>query len=56
MKRNFMITKLAVFMVALVLTLAVTAVALAKGADEWKRRKAFTFGNRAPNTVTVFSL
>ena len=37
MKRNFMITKLAVFMVALVLTLAVTAVALAKGADEWKK-------------------
>ena len=37
MKRNFKITKLVVFMVTLVLTLAVTAVALAKGADEWKK-------------------
>ena len=37
MKHNFRITKLAVFMVTLVLTLAVTAAALAKGADEWKK-------------------
>ena len=37
MKRNFKITKLVVFMVTLVLTLAVTAVALAKAADEWKK-------------------
>jgi len=37
MKHNFKITKLAVFMAALVLTLAVTAVALAKGADAWKK-------------------
>ena len=37
MKRYFAINKLAVFMVTLVLTLAVTAVALAKGADEWKK-------------------
>ena len=37
MKRNCKITRLVVFMVTLVLTLAVTAVALAKGADEWKK-------------------
>ena len=37
MKRYFTINKLVVFMVTLVLTLAVTAVALAKGADEWKK-------------------
>ena len=37
MKHNFKMTKLVVFMVTLVLTLAVTAVALAKGADEWKK-------------------
>ena len=37
MKHNFKITKLVVFMVTLVLTLAVTVVALAKGADEWKK-------------------
>ena len=37
MKRYFAINKLVVFMVTLVLTLAVTAVALAKGADEWKK-------------------
>ena len=37
MKRYFDINKLVVFMVTLVLTLAVTAVALAKGTDEWKK-------------------
>jgi hypothetical protein len=37
MKHNFKMTKLVVFMVTLVLTLAVTAVAMAKGADEWKK-------------------
>ena len=37
MKHNFRIAKLVVFMVTLVLTLAVTVVALAKGADEWKK-------------------
>ena len=37
MKRYFAINKLVVFMVTLVLTLAVTAVALAKGVDEWKK-------------------
>ena len=37
MKRYLTINKLVVFMVTLVLTLAVTAVALAKGADEWKK-------------------
>ncbi len=37
MKHYFKITKLVVFMVTLVLTLAVTVVALAKGADEWKK-------------------
>ena len=37
MKRNYAINKLVVFMVTLVLTLAVAAVAMAKGADEWKK-------------------
>ena len=37
MKRNFKLTKLVLFIVTLVLMLAVTAVALAKGADEWKK-------------------
>ena len=37
MKRYFTINKLVVFMVTLVLTLAVAAVAMAKGADDWKK-------------------
>ena len=37
MKYNFRITKLVIFMVTLVLSLAFTAAALAKAANEWKK-------------------
>ena len=37
MKRNIKITKLAVFMLTLIVMLAVSAVGMAKGGEEWKK-------------------
>ncbi|MBR1661169.1 MAG: hypothetical protein IJ694_02720, partial [Acidaminococcaceae bacterium] len=37
MKRNFTISRLAVFVLTLIMMLAVTAAAMAKGSEEWKK-------------------